>query len=316
MGFLWHRIALNTKELNIDTVLRCGQSFRWKYNDGVWSIGMKNRIVLLNQEDQWLNYASIPEKEDTLDILNDYFNLKIKLETLYKEWSTNDPKFKTNVEGIRILRQDPWENLVSFICSTNNNIKRITQMVDKLCVNYGEYIGKYGDIDYYEFPEPEKLAKGDVEQMLRKLAFGYRAPYIVKTAKRMLELDENYLMSLRELPYDACHEALTQFTGVGPKVADCVCLMSCDKHQVVPIDTHVWQIAQRDYKVAKKYSKLNKQAYQAVAEHFVKIWGPYAGWAHSVMFTADLNLVEVAVVKKERAASVQIAEEKSKLPTT
>jgi N-glycosylase/DNA lyase len=101
-------------------------------------------------------------------------------------------------------------------------------------------------------------------------------------------LDELY--SLRNIPYKNAHEALLQFVGVGPKVADCVCLMSLDKYDCVPVDTHVWQIAQRDYKLGKKFKTLNKIAYDEIRQFFRELWGPYAGWAHSVLFTADIGL--------------------------
>jgi N-glycosylase/DNA lyase len=108
--------------------------------------------------------------------------------------------------------------------------------------------------------------------------------------------------------YRAAHEALLQLQGVGPKVADCVCLMGLAWGDSVPVDTHVWQIAQRDYKLGKgKNSSMTKGTYDMVANHFRKIWGQEAGWAHSVLFTADLKTfaerlttkVEVDVVKTE-----------------
>lgn len=257
---------------------------------------------MLKHEQDQLHYADIfsetnkvAAKFSTHDIIKDYFNLPTKLSDLYLQWSEKDPHFKkiasAEFHGIRILRQDPWENLCCFICSTNNNIKRISQMVENLCLHFGDYISEYDGIKYYDFPSPMQLADPSVEIKLRQLGFGYRAKYIQKTAQMISEHPEGTLslVRLREVSYQDAHKALLQYVGVGPKVADCVCLMSLDKHDCVPVDTHVWQIAQRDYKFGRNYKTLTKTAYEAVGDFFRNTWGEYAGWAHSVLFTADLR---------------------------
>lgn len=294
---LWHKIPVEKSQLSLNTVLRCGQSFRWKQISHVWSIAYKRRIIFIKQDGDFLYYRTEAAKEETpntIDVIHDYFNLDTDLDALLSEWRSKDAKFTKSagsVQGVRILRQDPWECLCSFICSTNNNIKRISQMVENLCRYYGEYIGNVDGYDYYDFPGPLQLSDPNVETQLRSIGFGYRAKYIQKTAEMICQNPEGtqYLMSLREKSYSEAHLALLDFIGVGPKVADCVCLMSLDKHDVVPVDTHVWQIAQRDYKVGRNYKTLNKLAYEQVGEHFRNLWGPYAGWAHSVLFTADLK---------------------------
>lgn len=247
--------------------------------------------MFLKQQGDELHYASYPENSQVLETIQDYFNLDIKIQDLYKNWSLKDSNFSKNAvgfEGIRILRQDPWENLVSFICSTNNNIKRISQMCDNLCLHFGKFIVKHEGFDYYSFPTPEALAQSGTEERLRSLSFGYRAKYIFKTAQ-MVHSSKQDLFKLRELPYEETHAELLKFTGVGPKVADCVCLMSLDKHDAIPVDTHVYQIAKRDYKLKSKGETITKQTYEIVRKFFVGIWGPYAGWAQSVLFAADLK---------------------------
>ena len=114
---------------------------------------------------------------------------------------------------------------------------------------------------------------------------------------------------MREAPYAEAHEALLELPGVGPKVADCICLMSLDKAEAVPVDTHVWQIAQRDYGFGKggKTKTLTKATYDAVGEHFRKVFGKEAGWAHSVLFAADLKVFEErTVVKKEKVVKQEV----------
>ncbi|TVY94486.1 putative endonuclease [Lachnellula willkommii] len=161
------------------------------------------------------------------------------------------------------------------------------------------------DQAFHDFPPAEALTGPKVEGHLRELGFGYRAGYIAKTAKIVAkEKPEGWLESLCNHSHDpdqkppqggregyrTAHEELLHLQGVGPKVADCVCLMGLGWGEAVPVDTHVWQIAQRDYKFGKgKHKSLTKTTYDAVGDYFRQLWGIEAGWAHSVLFAADLK---------------------------
>jgi N-glycosylase/DNA lyase len=178
-----------------------------------------------------------------------------------------------------------------------------------LCLRYGPLVGHIGEQPFHDFPPPEALAGGGVESDLRELGFGYRAGYIAKTARIIANerptgwlqslcnselfeknLDEKVLPEGGREGYRKAHEELLQLQGVGPKVADCVCLMGLGWGESVPVDTHVWQIAQRDYKFGKgNHKSLTKATYDAVGDYFRRLWGKEAGWAHSVLFTADLK---------------------------
>ncbi|KAG0127669.1 DNA glycosylase [Tuber indicum] len=298
----WHKLPLALSELSLSSVLRCGQSFRWKAsNPGEWTCALNGRILTLRQDDSYLHYRAIfpattttPQNDDTVELIRDYFNLDVNLTKLYERWSAADAHFlkkAVRFAGIRMLRQDPWENLVSFICSSNNNISRISQMVDKLCATFGPKLGEVDGHTYHDFPSPGALMGDGTEQTLRELGFGYRAKYISTTARIIAqERLAGWLDGLRKVDYRDAHEALLGLSGVGPKVADCVCLMSLDKTEAVPVDTHVWQIAQRDYGFGRgKHKSLTKATYEAIGDHFRKLWGQEAGWAHSVLFTADLK---------------------------
>ncbi|KAK5077965.1 8-oxoguanine glycosylase ogg1 [Lithohypha guttulata] len=330
----WASLPVPLTELCLATTLRCGQSFRWKQcEDQSWTCVLRGRILQLDRNDTHLRYRSIwsgPESapltpppsvspdeiEDSKELLHHYLNLSPNLEELYRQWSESDQNFRKKAPkftGIRILRQDAWEALICFICSSNNNIIRIAQMVDKLCTHYGKYITTWDGRAYYDFPGPKALVGSKVESHLRELGFGYRAKYIAQTARIVgNDKEEGWLDSLRnpESPvygqlagpagdmkpegrdgYRDAHLKLLELQGVGPKVADCVCLMGLGWGEAVPIDTHVWQIAVRDYKFGRgKHTSLTKATYDAVANHFRKIWGEEAGWAHSVLFTADLKV--------------------------
>lgn len=310
------------------------------------------RIVSLKQDADHLRYRAIwpkaaaapltppasstgtntPEEQavdDTEALLRNYFNLHHDLAELYKQWAEADPNFRKRAPrftGVRMLNQDAWEALVGFICSSNNNISRISQMVHKLCLHYGPYIGAIGDEVFHDFPSPAALTAPGVEAHLRELGFGYRARYIAQTAQNISQdRPEGWLLSLRnpasvawgaapgkttaadEAPtYKRAHEQLLELTGVGPKVADCVCLMGLGWGEAVPVDTHVWQIAMRDYKFGgkSKNKTLTKALYDAVGDHFRELWGSQAGWAHSVLFTADLRAFSDRLVEEAPAEDV------------
>ncbi|KAI0400519.1 DNA glycosylase [Xylaria palmicola] len=330
----WRKLPVSLTELCIDTTLRCGQSFRWQKINDEWNCVLHGRLLSLKQDESCLHYkvtwprsrsssptpvllpketavTDILQGDDTEALLRHYFSLKYDLTALYDQWSGSDPNFRQKAPkftGIRILSQDAWETLVAFICSSNNHISRISQMVRKLCLYYGPLIGYIGDEAFHDFPSPQALAGKNVEAHLRELGFGYRAKYIVQTARIVsLEKPQGWLDSLsnpenpgwapilvpaRDEPitYKQAHEELLLLSGVGPKVADCVCLMGLGWSEAVPVDTHVWQIAQRDYRFGKTKTKtFSKAMYHSVGDHFRQIWGPQAGWAQSVLFTANLK---------------------------
>ncbi|KAI0021515.1 DNA glycosylase [Xylariomycetidae sp. FL0641] len=314
----WRRLPLSLTELCIETTLRCGQSFRWRKIDDNWTCVLRGRLLSIKQDKDHLHYrvawppkSPKPKFDDTEELLRHYFSLKYDLGALYNQWSASDPNFQKKAlrfAGIRILSQDAWEALVAFICSSNNNISRISQMVHKLCSHYGPLVGHLGGEAFHDFPSPQALTGRKVEAHLRELGFGYRAKYIAETAMLIsMTKPECWLESLAnpENPgwmvqrtedmsdppsYKHAHEQLLQLPGVGPKVADCVCLMGLGWGEAVPVDTHVWQIAQRDYKFGKTKSKtFSKAMYDSVGDHFRGIWGQQAGWAQSVLFTANLK---------------------------
>ena len=148
-------------------------------------------------------------KNNEEEVLKRYFQLNVDLEGLYDVWSKNDQMFNRlshNFGGIRMLRQDPVENLFSFICSQNNHISRIATMVEKLCSNYGRLICRIGEKSYYEFPAVSALSNDEVDGDLRRLGFGYRAKFINQCAKQVLTRGgRDWLSNLRNTPYKEAH---------------------------------------------------------------------------------------------------------------
>ncbi|KAF9316620.1 8-oxoguanine glycosylase ogg1 [Podila horticola] len=319
-------------ELDLSTTLKCGQSFRWQrshrelpsgaFSQPLFSCVLNHKLWCLEETEdgfRYRTYRSTPlssqplsevtdqEIQEDRTFLHDYLQLQVPLTDLYEKWSGKDPNFKAKAPlfpGVRILRQDPVENLICFICSSNNNIGRISQMEYGLPITVPA--DDISDVPrtFYGFPTIEALAQDGVEDTLRKLGFGYRAKYIAQTAKKIQAMDNGleWLMSLRNMSYEDAHVALLTLQGVGPKVADCICLMSLDKHNTIPVDTHVWQIAVRDYKFrfeGKAPKTISSAIYKAVGKHFADIFGEYAGWGHSVLFAADLKNIEGRVKIEE-----------------
>ncbi|XP_033611836.1 N-glycosylase/DNA lyase isoform X2 [Fukomys damarensis] len=275
---LWASVPCPRAELRLDLVLASGQSFRWRERSPAhWSGVLADQVWTLTQTEEQLHC------------------------TVYR----GDPGWL----GVRLLRQDPIECLFSFICSSNNNIARITGMVERLCQALGPRLVQLDGVTYHGFPSLRALAGPEVEALLRKLGLGYRARYVSASARAILEERGGpaWLQQLREVPYEEAHKALCTLPGVGAKVADCICLMALDKPQAVPVDIHVWQIAQRDYSWHPSTSRAkgpSPQANKELGNFFRCLWGPYAGWAQAVLFCADLrqphhNLEPPAKLRKQ-----------------
>jgi 8-oxoguanine DNA-glycosylase Ogg len=217
--------------------------------------------------------------------LHIYFHLDIDFEALVEEWS-KDPVFKSKTKNIkysRMLNQDPVETIFQFICSQNNNIKRITQLCRTIS-SFGSYLCNIDGKDYYRFPTLEQLSL-KTEQNLRDSGFGYRASYIEKTCRFLLD-NPTFINDLLLKDYKDAKIDLLSLHGVGPKVADCICLFGLDKRDCIPVDTHVWKIATVDYKM--KMKKLTPKTYEEIGDFFRHKF-TFAGWAHTLLFVGDLK---------------------------
>ncbi|XP_055608073.1 N-glycosylase/DNA lyase [Uranotaenia lowii] len=226
-------------------------------------------------------------------LLRVYFRLDVDLEEYYRQWNKCHSHFESNAGqfyAVRQLDQDPVENLFSFICSQNNHILRISSLVEKICSNFGEQICEYDGTTYFNFPDMRALAAPQVEQQLRDLSFGYRAKYIQKSAEEILSKGGlEWFHQLQNLSYKDAHKELLTLTGIGPKVADCICLMSLNHLQAIPVDTHVFQIARHYMPHVGKTKGISGKLYVEIGDKFREIYGSKAGWAQTVLFCADLN---------------------------
>ena len=279
----------------------------WGTHDATEWIGvMRERVVSVRETPTTTlvrivhdNSSKIVDEVVIRKQFTSYFQLDVELCPLYKEWSTCNctrlPRIAAVIPGARVMRQDPVECLFSFICSSNNNIPRITLMLSRLRSKYGTKLLNIPTVDgglltFYAFPTLDQLRQA-TEKDLRDMGLGYRAKFIVDTRDLLIEKGgEDYLMKLRAMDDPiAVQEALIEFAGVGRKVADCVALFSLDQGESIPVDVHVLHIACRDYDPSiGKVKSMTPTIYKRVGDLFRDRFTRYAGWAHSLLFVAEL----------------------------
>lgn len=295
-------IPVPSKELNLRRTVLGGQSFRWFEESENEFIGIVQHFLIRlkhnNDDLQYVFYTNETfskineEKVDCSKFLENYFQFSIRISDLIEKWSKVDQRFQNEQipSGIRLLAQEPLENLISFICSSNNNVQRITKMIQLLCQQYGTLIGTLNNIDYYQFPTIEQLDRNDLEDNLRKLQFGYRARYIQHAVRYLKNEtnDSNYFDRLKNLSVKDARVELRKILGIGRKVADCILLMSLGKQNVVPVDTHIHSIAVTHYGHEKK-RQLTAGNYDDISTFFEQLWQPLAGWAQAAAFSNELR---------------------------
>ena len=219
---------------DLRNTFECGQCFRWdEAQDGSYSAVVRGKKVRLYRDGDIVVIEGADEKTFG-QLWNEYFDLETDYEQLRCEMTQLCPELSaaaSKLNGIRILSQEPWEALCSFIISQNNNIPRIKGIVSRLCENFGEDIG--GD---YSFPQAEVLAKFEPEQ-LAPLRAGFRARYIIDAARKVSS-GETDLEKMKTAPIEDCRRELMKITGVGAKVAECTLLYGLHRMEAFPVD--VW----------------------------------------------------------------------------
>ncbi len=229
--------------LDLSLTLDCGQCFRWSENDdGSWHAVVQGKKADVYTENQKL-YVCGDGSEGNEKFWQSYFDLGRDYSSVCEKLKT-DKWLKKAIEaypGIRILKQDPWETLCSFIISQNNNIPRIKGIIERLCTFFGEDLGG-GD---FSFPSAERLAVLS-EQDLAPIRSGFRAKYILDAARRVAS-GETELEKVAAMPIDEARAELQKIKGVGPKVAECALLYGFGRAEAFPVDVWVKRIMQELY---------------------------------------------------------------------
>jgi N-glycosylase/DNA lyase len=280
-------MKLDAVPFNLDITLCCGQVFRWDKKGDWWYGVVENRVFRIRQTNTELEFGNADGK-----FIKNYFGLDDDLPKI-RDKIGKDESIKTALRefwGLRIIRQDPWECLISYICATYKSIAAIKHMLLKLSKKFGEKKTLDG-YDFYPFPTPEKLAK-TTGSGLAACGLGYRAKYVLETSKNIYKGDFD-LEGLTKMPYQQARKELLGLSGVGLKVADCVLLFSLRRLDAFPVDVWVKRALLRHYaenfpnafikKVANQES-LSNSAYERLNEFGRNYFGEYAGYAQEYLY--------------------------------
>lgn len=263
----------NLSDFNLGQTLECGQCFHFvKIEDSEYIISAKNRMLHIEQKDNALIFHDTTEQEYE-EIWKDYFDLDRDYAAIKEALLSRDDKLKTAIDamyGVRILNQDFFETLISFIISQNQQIPKIKQIVKTISEKYGNKCG-----EMYSFPDALHILNAGVDG-IRECKAGFRSAYIIDACEKFESglIDEN---KLRNMEYDECIEQLKQIKGVGDKVANCVALFSLGKRNAFPVDVWIKRIMEAMY-----FGKVTPiPAIQKLAK---ELFGEYGGYAQQYLF--------------------------------
>jgi N-glycosylase/DNA lyase len=272
---------------DLNVTLCCGQAFRWDKRGEWWHGVVRENAFKIRQAGNFLEFENAEEK-----FVKTYFGLHDDLPKILQQIS-KDKHIKEAIasfKGLRILCQDPWECLISYICATYKNISAIKGMLSNLCKKFGDRIC-FDGYDFYTFPTPERLAKATAQELV-KCGLGYRAKYASETAKMVYEKGFEF-ESLRRIAYEKAKKELLNFPGVGLKVANCVLLFSLGKLEAFPVDVWIKRVILRYYaehfptglikKISKKRS-LSDSEYRTLSLFGMEYFGEYAGYAQEYLY--------------------------------
>ncbi|PHS35569.1 MAG: 8-oxoguanine DNA glycosylase [Alkaliphilus sp.] len=265
-------------EFSLKQIAESGQTFRWKENEnGSYTIIAFARVINAVQEGSKIIITGA-SKEDFSLIWKDYFDLNRNYKEIIESFRGKDGNLDKAIvygEGVRILNQELWEIIITFIISGNNNIPRIKKSIERISEKYGTLIDEIEGKKYYAFPRPSQLNKATVED-LRECGVGYRDAYIYHTTKAIVN-EEIDLNKIRNINLDEARKELKRLKGVGDKVADCILLFACNQTNAFPIDTWVKKILTKYYGLAKTG---NKEVNIFAREYF----GDHCGIAQQYLF--------------------------------
>lgn len=268
---------LESKEkIDLERTLFSGQIFSFKKTGAnLYSGVLSNAVITFRQDGDMVYYEF---HKNIQSELSSFFTLDISYEALVETWNHAQNCIIFDYNGLRLLKCDLVETIFSFICSSNNNIRRITKMVDYL-FSKGNFLENIGGHRFYNFPPIQRLI--GIEEDLTAHGFGYRAKYICSTARKLLQttLDQN-------ADYAEVCKTLMSLSGVGQKVADCICLIALGHLHVVPIDRHILNVSCTMFGLEKK---LDRKTCTIIKERYMALFGSYAGIAQLFVFKNALD---------------------------
>ena len=276
-------IIENQNSFELRDIFDCGQCFRWNIQEDNSYTGVFDKNVInVNKEGNKIIFKGICEK-DIKPTIEFYFDLNRDYEKIKSELSKIDDNMKKSIEygkGIRILNQDLWETIISFIISANNNIPRIKGIIERISEKYGTKV-EWNGKNYYTFPTPEQLRDVTIQEY-RNLGLGFRDVRLYETTKMILNKNVDLEKMKDNKNTLEVREQLLQLSGVGPKVADCILLFSTLKRfEVFPIDVWVKRVMNDLYIKNEDETKVSKKQIEKIA---IEKFGNLAGLAQQYLF--------------------------------
>jgi N-glycosylase/DNA lyase len=266
----------------LDATLSCGQVFRWsRMEDGWWYGIVDDRVIRIRQEGNRLVYAGVPKS-----FIRHYFSLDLNLNAILTSIDQDVFIHKAIIQnnGLRLIRQPPWECTVSYICSTNSNIPTIRRRIASIAEKFGRVIEFEGEV-FHAFPGPSEISC-EGQKGLTECRLGYRESYVFGTSCKVMD-PVCWEDTLRRHSYEDARRELMKLQGVGPKAADCILLFAFQKFEAFPVDVWIRRIMQQNYLpkligssalTSKEYDLIHRFA----REHF----GEYCGYAQEYLYAA------------------------------
>lgn len=274
----------NGSTINLDHTINSGQVFLWKKIGDKW-VGINGDDLLVIREEPFKAISS--QKQARL-----FFRLDDNIVRTLSDISRDSlvGKAVKRFPGLRLLRQDPFQCYISFICSSNSSIQNIRNMLTRICVKFGNKV-EFENYEFFTFPNAQRLVKATTKDLL-SCGLGFRAKY-VKDAVKAVNSGKIEFEDLRKSDYKSSSETLKTVHGIGNKIADCILLFSLDKLESFPIDRWMQRILQKYYpKIFDSVSEksLTEKKYANLHEKIVDYFGPYAGYSQQFLFKMERDL--------------------------
>ena len=274
---------MRTSRINIDYTINSGQVFLWEKIDKNW-YGINGKEVFCVRQNPFKLSSSTKKSSD---LFRQTDNVEKILKNISKDEIVRASTKK--FQGLRLIRQNPFQCYISFICSSNTNIKNIKQMLQKLCKKFGRQV-KFEEKYFFTFPDPQTLANASLRDLL-SCGLGFRAKSVKKASEDVIvkKIDFDHL---KKIDYITAKEALKSVRGIGNKIADCILLFSLEKLEAFPIDRWTWRILKKYYseKFELQNKTLTEKKYEEIHEKIVEYFGPYAGYAQQFLFKMERDL--------------------------
>lgn len=284
------RFAVSPDELSLDFSLNCGQAFRWRpLADGAWTGVVWDRAVWVRRSGRFIELRTYPPLADPAGWFSGYFRLDVDLKALYARFEKAHPYLAAATRlfpGLRVLGQPPVEVLLSYALSVSNSVPRIARAIEVLSRRFGRHIVTLDGVEYYAFPQADVLAGLSLPdpELAASTGAGWRLENLRRVAGAIQARGEGWLAALMGRPYEEAHAELVALPGVGPKIADCVCLFGLRFDEAVPVDTHIWAVARELFGPAIPARTLTSATYRLVSRLYREHFGRYAGWAQEYLY--------------------------------